>query len=180
MIKLNIGSNSVTFDGWTNIDKYEMYGVDLVHDATLPLPFEDNSVDFIFSEHFIEHLNGSEVLNFLKESYRVLKTGGVIRTSTFDIDEIIDICSTDEKWENYAKNAFSGRFKDLYRIQFFNFAVYEGGVHKFMHNKEHLKILLRESGFTNFNTPEMKQSLYSELQNLETRFNSTCIVEAIK
>jgi predicted SAM-dependent methyltransferase len=50
------------------------------------LPFEDNSINFIFSEHFFEHLFFDEALSLFKECYRILKPNGVIRTCVPDAD----------------------------------------------------------------------------------------------
>jgi predicted SAM-dependent methyltransferase len=50
------------------------------------LPFENNSLDFIFSEHFFEHLFFDEALSLLGECYRILKPWGVIRNRVPDAD----------------------------------------------------------------------------------------------
>ncbi|GFE58585.1 methyltransferase domain-containing protein [Geobacter sp. AOG1] len=50
------------------------------------LPFDDNSLDFIYSEHFFEHLFFDEALSLMQECYRVLKPFGVIRTCVPDAD----------------------------------------------------------------------------------------------
>lgn len=50
------------------------------------LPLEDNSIDFIFSEHFFEHLFFDEAAALFKECYRVLKPNGVIRVVVPDAD----------------------------------------------------------------------------------------------
>jgi predicted SAM-dependent methyltransferase len=50
------------------------------------LPFDDNSINFIFSEHFFEHLFFDEALSLLVECYRILKPDGVIRTCVPDAD----------------------------------------------------------------------------------------------
>jgi predicted SAM-dependent methyltransferase len=50
------------------------------------LPFDDNSINFIFSEHFFEHLFFDEALSLLTECYRILKPYGVIRTCVPDAD----------------------------------------------------------------------------------------------
>ena len=42
------------------------------------MPYEDNSIDIIYSKSFIEHLDCPD--NFLKESHRVLKPGGILLT----------------------------------------------------------------------------------------------------
>jgi len=50
------------------------------------LPFDNNTINFIFSEHFLEHLFFDESLSLLKECYRILKPFGVIRTCVPDAD----------------------------------------------------------------------------------------------
>ncbi len=64
----------------SGVDKYKVKGVDIIHDLTkFPYPFKDNSVDIIFTSHFIEHLDGFERIKFFNEIYRILKVGGIIR-----------------------------------------------------------------------------------------------------
>jgi len=50
------------------------------------LPFDDNSINFIYSEHFFEHLFLDEASALLKECYRILTPHGVIRTCVPDAD----------------------------------------------------------------------------------------------
>lgn len=50
------------------------------------LPFDDDSIDFVFSEHFFEHLFLDESLALLRECYRVMKPFGVVRTCVPDAD----------------------------------------------------------------------------------------------
>ena len=50
------------------------------------LPFETASVDFVYSEHFFEHLFFDEASDLFRELHRVLKTGGVVRTVVPDSD----------------------------------------------------------------------------------------------
>jgi hypothetical protein len=91
-------------------------------------------------------------------------------------------CSTDEKWHTYSETElYGGMFKHMTRAEFFNLAVYDtDNGHKYVYNKEELVRVLILSGFSKFNQPKMKESTYAELQNLEYRCNSNCIVEAIK
>lgn len=69
-IQLGCGHN-VLRDDWINFD--------IEVDITKPLPFEDNSIDFIFLEHVLEHVNQIKGYEFLKEVKRILKPNGVIR-----------------------------------------------------------------------------------------------------
>ena len=56
MKKLHVGCGEIYLEDWINID-IESPKADLIHDLRKPLPFEDDSIDFIYNEHFIEHLD---------------------------------------------------------------------------------------------------------------------------
>ena len=61
----------------------------LQFDATLKLPFENESFEWVFAEHFIEHLSLFEAIHWLEEVKRLLKPRGVIRISTPDIEKYV-------------------------------------------------------------------------------------------
>ena len=61
---------------------------DLVKD--LPMPFEDNSIKGIYSSNCFEHLTESEVTIILKDSYRILRSGGTIRITVPDMGKMFD------------------------------------------------------------------------------------------
>lgn len=183
MTKLHIGCFNVILKDWVNMDIYKREEAIVQHDARGTFPYKDNSVDFMYSEHFIEHLDFTEGTIFLKEAYRILKPGGVIRTSTFDIDDwIINLNPNNpETCEKFKDTFYNGMFKHLTRIELFNLAVFDSDAsHKHMFNTEELIRLLTLSGFSKFNEPKMRESEFTELKNLEWRENSNCIVEAIK
>lgn len=50
------------------------------------LPLEDESIGYVFSEHFLEHLFLDEATELLRECHRILRPGGVIRTCVPDAD----------------------------------------------------------------------------------------------
>lgn len=176
-MKLNVGSNEVRLEGWINIDIEGM--ADVKHDARTRFPYEDNSVDFIFSEHFIEHLNEPEGKFFLAECFRMLKPGGVVRTSTFNILTIADNLIKN-RWDEYNKELYGGMFSDRTGMEFFNLAVYEANFHKWMYNPDEMIRMLSTAGFTQFKVCEKRISEHPELCNLEWRCNSDCVVEATK
>lgn len=59
-------------------------------DATKPLPFEDVSFDWVYAEHFIEHITLREAISWLKEVRRVLQPGGVARITTPDLRRYVE------------------------------------------------------------------------------------------
>lgn len=54
-------------------------------DATRPLPFGDATFDWVYAEHFIEHITLREGVGWLKEVRRVLKPKGFARITTPDL-----------------------------------------------------------------------------------------------
>lgn len=57
----------------------------LEHDQTTPLPLEDGSVEWVFSEHFIEHIQVPQAVSWFAELHRVMQPGGIARISTPDL-----------------------------------------------------------------------------------------------
>jgi len=75
-LMLNLGSGANTLPDYINIDIRDV-GNEMVWDIRKGLPFPDNSVDEIFSSHFIEHMTDTEAIYLFQEMYRVLKPGAM-------------------------------------------------------------------------------------------------------
>lgn len=74
-MKLNLGCGYDRKEGYVNIDLYPADSVDMVLDLNrIPYPFEDSSIDEIFIQHTLEHLNDFE--GTIKEFHRILKDEG--------------------------------------------------------------------------------------------------------
>lgn len=86
--KLNIGCGPHSVERWINGD---IVGGDVYMNASKPLPFPSESIDYIFTEMFSEELKPSEFYVFLCECNRVLRKGGVLRQSIPMLDKIIDL-----------------------------------------------------------------------------------------
>src|SRR6267154_887738 len=54
--KLQIGAQSHPIEGWLNVDLIPKRHEIVYMDATKPFPFPTHSIDYIFSEHMIEHI----------------------------------------------------------------------------------------------------------------------------
>ena len=59
-------------------------------DAGHGWPFEDASFDAVYSEHMFEHMLPMDGAAFLRESYRILKPGGVLRVTTPDLEKYLN------------------------------------------------------------------------------------------
>ena len=75
-IQLGCGINRLP--GWMNLDMP-------VFDITKPLPWNDQSIDALFLEHVIEHIPSNQAYAFMKEAWRTLKPGGILRLSFPDL-----------------------------------------------------------------------------------------------
>ncbi len=89
---LNIGgSNRFIRKNWRILDykqKYLDYNLNLFISPTLPI--KNHSVDLIITSHCIEHIGDKPTAHLLKECYRILKPGGVMRIVVPDIDLAYD------------------------------------------------------------------------------------------
>jgi predicted SAM-dependent methyltransferase len=178
---LNIGCGTDYKDGWINIDNNSDNNIeklDLNWDLRNPLPYKRNSVDFIFNEHFVEHLTVEEAQVIIKDLMRVLKPGGVLRIAMPNLEEAVD---------NYInlpinKDPTIARFKLTYiktRAERINIAFREWG-HKWLYDAEELRRRLKEAGCKNIKQCKHSKSTYPELRNLEIRDESTLVMEVTK
>jgi predicted SAM-dependent methyltransferase len=88
--KVHLGCGSDHLEGFLNTDLLGRIPVDI----TRKLPFPSNSVDLIYSNHLIEHILNRELRFHLKETHRVLKSGGVYIVATPSLSRLISILYT--------------------------------------------------------------------------------------
>lgn len=86
--KINIGCGEIHHPDWINLDVSSDDPSVLLLDVTRGLPFENSSIDVCYSSHVLEHLDRNAATAFVKESFRVLRSGGVIRLAVPDLEQI--------------------------------------------------------------------------------------------
>jgi predicted SAM-dependent methyltransferase len=162
--KLHIGCGTNIMKGWVNIDSDKALIPDMTLDVTEGLPFKDNSVSFIFSEDFIEHVTLERAEKFLETCYRILKPGGVMRIVTPDLQTIV---RTYVDRQEEALDWFRKTFGCRTHGEMLNTAMTMGG-HSFMFDKETLMLILEKSGFS-VKEQSFQKSDIKELINLDLR-----------
>src|SRR3954471_20925249 len=81
LVRIDLGCGNAKRPGFQGVDYLEAPGVDhVVNIAEQRLPFEDDSVDAVFSAPFLEHIG--EPYNVLSEIGRVCRDGARIEIWT--------------------------------------------------------------------------------------------------
>lgn len=76
-MKLDIGSNGHSPEGFIGLDKRELPGVQVVHNMeVLPWPFESESCSEIRASHILEHIKPWLTIDIFNEMWRILKPQG--------------------------------------------------------------------------------------------------------
>ena len=91
MMKLHLGCGPRFIPDYVHIDAVPHDHVDIV--STIDkLPFiEDASVDVIYNCHVLEHFQRAMATDVLREWYRVLKPGAVLRTAVPDFAALCEV-----------------------------------------------------------------------------------------
>lgn len=161
-MKLHLGCGSNYIEGWLNID-LDSPLADIHADFRDPLPYPDKSVDFIFTEHFIEHISLDEGILFLKECYRVLKKGATLRLSTPDLRWLI---------AQYVAGKLN-EFEDVGWVPETPCRLLNEGMrlwgHQFVYDDVELIDALNTSGFSEISRVNYRVSTHLDLMGLECR-----------
>ncbi|MDO4574085.1 MAG: methyltransferase domain-containing protein [Planctomycetia bacterium] len=181
-IKLNVGCGTDYKPGWINLDNNSDHNIkqlDLNWDMRYYMPFPSESVDFIFNEHFLEHLTVEQGKSAIQEFLRILKPGGVLRIAMPDLENTVK-AYYDEDWRNSPTLKKFGLTFIQTRAERINIGFRWWG-HQWLYDWEELERRIREVSETvQITRCALRQSEYPELRDLETREESVLIAEVRK
>gem|GEM_PF-106570 len=86
---LNLGCGSRYHPAWVNVDFRSNGNGVIVHDLKKRLPFDDVSFDAVYHSHVLEHFPKHHAPLFLRECFRVLRPGGILRVVVPDLEQIV-------------------------------------------------------------------------------------------
>lgn len=154
----------------------------VVHDLRKPLPFDTNSLLAIYSCHVLEHLYLTEAASLLKECYRTLKPGAVIRIVVPDLEACIS------KYLEEKSHPKPGGFEDglnpgdslnkrlmlrseappsgklIYKLYSFWTDFHS---HKWVYDADSLTYHLQKAGFVNIGIMKPHESKIKDIEKIE-------------
>ena len=144
-------------------------------DLRQPLWVADNSVDGILASHFLEHLGLQDAVKTVKNWYRVLRPGGVVRLSTPDPHKFWTIQM--EGKEDWGEPNYS--LQGDHPTTFIEYALFFPG-HLQVVGKDTAFCLLYVAGFRNIVEMPFGQSNLNGLGKIDNRPKFSSFIEGIK
>lgn len=179
--KLQLGCGRNWLEGWLNSDYFPRNSDILQLDVTVALPFENDTFDYIFSEHVIEHISYPEGAYMLEECFRVLKPGGVLRVGTPDLAFLVNLYREDEAArhsrtqleQEFLEYFLANEIKDREINAPVDFDTYlinkfvRAWGHEFIYDEKSLRHMMKTLGFTEITRCEVMESAHQALCGLE-------------
>ena len=174
-VHVGCGPHHIRQDWW-NTDLRAFPGVDEAMDASAPWRWQ-GLLDFVYAEHFLEHLDLDQGLSFLVEAGRALKESGRIRLTTPSLEWVMKTHFAFGEPEDVM-------IRDTMRIN----RAFHGWGHRFLYSASMLRKVLEEVGYKDVEFFDYGRSRVADLANLEMHgdhsidfgYPSVLIVEARK
>ena len=182
-LALHLGSSHNIINGFINIDGNPLRKKTLYYDIRNKLPFNNNSVLYIFVSNVFEHFFPDEISLMLMDINRCMQKDGVMRIVVPDLEKaVIAYNNRDYKFFRDFPTSYKslgGRFSNH---------IFCDAQHRLAYDFSYMCELLTESGFKLENTKKLEfdksdlpQDIYQKIKPFEAHFASTDLfVEVIK
>lgn len=190
-LRLNLGAGMDLKQGWINIDLFskdylrhhqsESDATCIRYDLRRRIPLPDNSCEYIYSSHFIEHMVYEDAVQFIKNCYDLLQSGGILRLSLPDFrrcleayvegeSEFYDLIDIGQRMPYVEPETYS-------MIDYVNYLAYQNGEHKSFLDADKLHKLFDFIGFQSSRVTTYKEEIDPPG---EIRRRYSLYIEAIK
>jgi len=193
MVKVNLGCGPSGIEGWLNYDwgilallskfvglrkwlvKWGLLSKDYdknwpelrLWDIRWKLPLKNNSIDYIYCSHVLEHVEYWRVLNILKECKRVLEKEGVLRIVLPDTGLIVKKYLKKRNAKMFNVDVFGvnrskdrGMVLDKLRRVFIR-------EHKWVYDEKELVFLLKKAGFRKIKKCSFRKGTMPDIDKLD-------------
>ena len=145
LVKIQFGCGDDFLKGFLNTDLLGKIPVNI----TKKLPFQNETVDLIYSNHTVEHIYHKQFKCFLKESYRIIKPGGIHVISTPSIERITKSVYFDDKAKKMLLNcdSYKNDSGEIDSATLINIIMHMRHMHKFLYDFECINRLAKKQGF---------------------------------
>lgn len=210
MTNLNLGSGPDFVEGFINIDrspnvlltkfktfKKLLFKIGLLSENHMKdwdkrivrkdvrkINYDKESINFIYSSHFLEHIYYWEAIDVLTKCHHFLAPGGLLRLALPDLDQYIDQYQQDIKDNSYQAAINLERSLLSYPLEkpsllvklFFT----KDHVHKWHPSVGLVIHILHEIGFSSIKQRQFQQGAFISLAKVEHRNDMTFYVEATR
>ena len=86
---LNIGCGAKYHKAWVNVDMTSNCKYVISYNLLKGLPFDSNQFEVVYHSQVLEHFPKEKAPSFIRECFRVLKPGGIMRVVIPDLENIV-------------------------------------------------------------------------------------------
>jgi predicted SAM-dependent methyltransferase len=136
-------------------------------DLTSKIPLDDNSIDVVFTSHFLGHLTKNQGESLLNDIFRLMKPGGLVRILVPDLDIAI-------------KRFSEGDINNTLGLFFYTSEECDFSAHKYNYTFGSLKDKLEKIGFKNIVRESHQNGECPDIKFLDVYPDHSLYVEARK
>jgi predicted SAM-dependent methyltransferase len=147
--------------------------VSLHYDVLAGLPLADASLRGVNLSHFLEHFPLAQGAGFIRECYRVVQPGGVVRVSCPDLRKYARAyVSRDEQFFKQTAVLAFCRYQNLetFGDRFISKAYDDDNGHQWFYDAESVIHLLKRAGFSRAEERPLHQSALPAIQEIEPAY----------
>lgn len=159
--KLHLGSGGRIIGGWANIDITGLRTIPW--DLRNPLPLAPGQVRFVYSEHFIEHIDRAAARRLLSRVRDRMISGAIVRLSTPDLAKLVG-----DYQAGRVVRMEHGKWFPETPCRMLNEGMRLWG-HVYLYDEPELVALLKECGYSDIRRVAWGESDHPELRELESR-----------
>lgn len=116
-------------------------------DAVEHIPYDNASVSVIYSSHMLEHLDRAEARSFMKECFRVLEPGGILRVAVPDLRPLASAYIAGGSADAFLSSCVLELDKPRGLKARLHHFVFGGREHHWMYDGASLSSLMSDAGF---------------------------------